>query len=194
VVECDLRRPLVIALHHLCQLGHRKVAFLKGQEFSSDTEIRWATIEKVARQLGMTIANSLIAQLEGDSPTPQPGYQATKKLLGSRKAFTALFAFNDQSAMGAMRAFREAGLRVPDDISVVGFDDIQSAAYQSPGLTTVRQPLREMGRTAAETLLHRIRRSRSDAQGGEIMVTPELIVRGTTCSPRTGARHPAMVS
>ena len=82
--------------------------------------------------------------------------------------------------MRAIRALRESKLRVPDDVSVVGFDDIQSAAYQNPALTTVRQPLREMGRIAAETLLGRIRSSEAH-RGGEIMVKPELMVRETTC-------------
>jgi LacI family transcriptional regulator len=85
--------------------------------------------------------------------------------------------------MGAIRAFREAGLYVPEDVSVVGFDDIQSAAYQNPGLTTVRQPLREMGRIAAETVLRRINRPGPDLHGAERTVEPELIVRGTTCAP-----------
>ena len=88
--------------------------------------------------------------------------------------------------MGAIRALRESRLRVPDDVSVVGFDDIQSAAYQNPALTTVRQPLREMGRIAAETLLRRIRSSPSDAHGGETMVEPKLIIRETTCRVRNG--------
>ena len=125
----------------------------------------------------------LVSQLEGDSPSPELGYEATRKLLASRKPFTALFAFNDISAMGAIRALREAKLRVPDDVSVVGFDDIQSAAYQNPALTTVRQPLREMGRAAAETLLRRIRRPASN-RGGEITVEPELMIRDTTARPK----------
>jgi LacI family transcriptional regulator len=79
-------------------------------------------------------------------------------------------------------------LRVPDHVSVVGFDDIQSAAYQNPALTTVRQPLREMGRIAAETLLRRIRRSSSDSQGGETMVEPKLIIRETTGRAPNGGR------
>ena len=181
-VVLDHERAARVALNHLRQLGHRQIAFIKGQEFSSDTAVRWANIEKVARELRLPVLSALVAQLQGESPTPQPGYQATKKLLASRKRFTALFAFNDISAMGAIRALREAGLRVPHDVSVVGFDDIQSAAYQNPGLTTVRQPLKEMGRTAAETLLRRIRKSQPDAQGGEMMVEPELIIRETTTS------------
>jgi DNA-binding LacI/PurR family transcriptional regulator len=194
-VVLDHERAARVALNHLRQLGHRQIAFIKGQEFSSDTAVRWANIEKVARELRLPISRALVAQLQGESPTPQPGYQATRKLLASRKPFSALFAFNDISAMGAIRALREAGLRVPHDVSVVGFDDIQSAAYQNPGLTTVRQPLKEMGRAAAETLLRRIRKSQPDAQGGEMMVEPELIVRETTTSaPPNGAASRKRIS
>lgn len=187
-IVLDHVRAAEVALKHLAQLGHREIAFIKGQEFSSDTEIRWTNIEKAARQLGLKISPALISQLEGDSPSPELGYEATRKILASRKPFTALFAFNDISAMGAIRALRESRLRVPDDVSVVGFDDIQSAAYQNPALTTVRQPLREMGRIAAETLLRRIRRSGPDAHGGETMVEPKLIIRETTCHAPNGAR------
>ena len=179
-IVLDHKRAAEVALKHLFQLGHRQIAFIKGQAFSSDTQVRWANIEAVARQLGLPIAPALVAQLEGDSPSPQVGYRATKKLLASRKSFTALFAFNDISAMGAIHALRETGLRVPEDVSVVGFDDIQSAAYQNPALTTVRQPLREMGRIAAETVLRRIRRPGSDLHGAERTVEPELIIRETT--------------
>ncbi len=185
-IVLDHARAAQIALKHLSELGHRQIAFIKGQEFSSDTEIRWASIVKTAGELELPISSALVAQLQGDSPSPEPGYEATKKLLASRKPFTALFAFNDMSAMGAIRALREAKLRVPDDVSVVGFDDIQSAAYQNPGLTTVRQPLREMGRIAAETLLRRIQ-SGTSAQRGETTVEPELMIRGTTSAVRNGS-------
>jgi LacI family transcriptional regulator len=176
-------RAAEVALRHLAKLGHRRIAFIKGQEFSSDTAVRWSNIEKAARRLDIPIAKSLVAQLEGDSPSPELGYEATRKLLAASDSFTALFAFNDISAMGAIRALREAKLRVPDDISVVGFDDIQSAAYQNPALTTVRQPLREMGRIAAETLLCRIRRPGSN-EDSEIVVEPKLVVRETTGPPK----------
>ena len=185
-IVLDHVRAAEIALKHLFQLGHRDIAFIKGQEFSSDTEVRWANIEKAARHLGLRISSALISQLQGDSPSPELGYEATRKLLSSHKPFTALFAFNDISAMGAIRALREAGFRVPEDVSVVGFDDIQSAAYQNPALTTVRQPLREMGRIAAETLLRRIRASESNSHGGERMVEPKLMIRETTCRVSNG--------
>jgi DNA-binding LacI/PurR family transcriptional regulator len=172
-------RAAEVALKHLFYLGHRRIAFIKGQAFSSDTEVRWTSIQRAAYQLGLTIDPRLVAQLEGDSPSPQLGYKATKKILASAELFSALFAFNDISAMGAIRALRESGLQVPGDVSVVGFDDIQSAAYQNPGLTTVRQPLREMGRTAAEILLRRINRPGLDLHD-RYVVEPELIVRETT--------------
>ncbi len=187
-IVLDHGKAAELALQHLSQLGHRQIAFIKGQEFSSDTEVRWTNIEKLARELALPISPDLVVQLQGDSPSPQPGYEATKKVLALRKPFTALFAFNDISAMGAVRALRETGLRVPDDVSVVGFDDIQSAAYQNPGLTTVQQPLREMGRIAAETLLQRIRQSGSESGKHEIMVEPQLIVRGTTCPACSAGR------
>jgi len=176
-------RAAEVALKHLFHLGHRQIAFIKGQEFSSDTEIRWKTITRVAAQFDLKINPRLITQLRGDSPSPQVGYSATKALLASAEPFTALFAFNDISAMGAIRALRESGLRVPEDVSVVGFDDIQSAGYHNPGLTTVRQPLREMGRTAAELLLKRINRPQADRQDQHI-VEPELVVRESTCPVR----------
>ena len=101
-----------------------------------------------------------------------------RKLLAANEPFTALFAFNDISAIGAISALLQAGRRVPEDVSVVGFDDIQSAAFQNPPLTTVRQPLRKMGKTAAEVLLRRI--ASSDSVSSPITIQPELVVRGTT--------------
>lgn len=172
-------RAAELALHHLLQLGHRNIAFIKGQEFSSDTEVRWNAIQEVAGRLGLPISAKLTVQLEGNSPSPQLGYKIMKKLLASREPFSALFAFNDISAMGAIRALRESALRVPEDVSVVGFDDIQSAAFQNPGLTTVRQPLRKMGELAAETVLRRIQRPELNSPK-YVTVEPELVVRETT--------------
>lgn len=182
-VLLDHRHAAELALKHLVQLGHRRIAIIKGQEFSSDTEVRWKAIVDAAGPLGISISPKLTVQLEGDSPSPQLGYKVTKKLVASREPFTALFAFNDISAMGAIRALRESGLQVPQDVSVVGFDDIQSAAFQNPSLTTVRQPLHKMGKIAAETVLRRITRPGTDLNLKQITVEPELIVRETTAPP-----------
>lgn len=174
-------RAAELGLEHLAGLGHRQIAFIKGQVFSSDTEVRWQAVCNAARKVGLLIDDQLTAQLEGESPTPDPGYEATRKLLQTGSPFTALFAFNDISAMGAIRALREVGRRVPEDVSVIGFDDIQSAAYQNPGLTTIRQPLREMGMKAAETLVQRISSTNVAEHPRSIVMEAELIVRGSTC-------------
>lgn len=169
-----------LALAHLKELGHTRIALIKGQSFSTDTEIRWRAVLSVVQQLGLRVDDRLTAQLESDSPSPDVGYEVTRKILARGEPFTALFAFNDISAIGAIRTLREAGKRVPEDVSVVGFDDIQSAAYQNPALTTVRQPLRQMGLIAAETLLARINSPRTVSITKEIVLKPELIVRGST--------------
>src|SRR5260370_3572732 len=142
-------RAARLAIEHLAQLGHRKIAFIKGQAFSSDTQVRWDAVRHAAQQMNLPVDDRLVGQLDGKSSSPELGYEVTRKLLRADGSFTALFAFNDISAIGAIRALREAGRRIPEDVSVVGFDDIQSAAFHNPGLTTVRQPLRQMGVIAA---------------------------------------------
>ena len=184
-IVLDHDRAAELALEHLYHLGHRRVAFIKGQSFSSDTEVRWNAIGKAAKRLGLEIRPELVVQLEGDSPSPEVGYGVTHKLVANREAFTALFAFNDISAIGSIRALRENGYRVPEDVSVVGFDDIQSAAFQNPALTTVRQPLRRMGRLAAETVLSSITAPAAHKSSRRIMVEPELVVRESTCAAST---------
>jgi LacI family transcriptional regulator len=175
-------RAARLALEHLAKLGHQKIAFIKGQAFSSDTEIRWDAVRRTAESMRLIVNMRLVGQLEGESSSPQLGYEVTRKLLAADRSFTALFAFNDISAIGAIHALREAGRRVPEDVSVVGFDDIQSAAFQNPALTTVRQPLREMGVTAAKTLLRRIGAPAKSPYPKTITIEPELIVRASTAS------------
>ena len=187
-VVLDHRRAAHLALEHLRELGHRRIAFIKGQAFSSDTEIRWQAIRQAAIELSLSIAPKLTMQLVGNESSRQLGYEVTRKLLASREPFSALFAFNDLSAIGALGALRENGVRVPEDVSVVGFDDIQSAAFQNPGLTTVRQPLRRMGRLAAETVLHSITSPGPRAAGRRIMMEPEFIVRESTCAVPSGKK------
>jgi len=175
-------RAARLAVEHLAQLGHRKIAFIKGQVFSSDTQVRWEAVRHAAQQLSLHVDNRLVGQLEGESSSPELGYDVTRKLLRADNSFTALLAFNDISAIGAFRALREAGRRIPEDVSVVGFDDIQSAAFQNPGLTTVRQPLRQMGVIAAETLLRRINAPPNSPYAKSITIEPQLVVRASTAS------------
>jgi len=151
-IAVDNAQATLAALEHLASLGHRRIAFFKGHRGSLDTEHRWRGILKAASALGIEVRAELTIQLQRDVPHPGPsvpeeGYVNAKKLLEAGK-FTALFAFNDVSAIGAIRAFQDSGLRVPEDVSVVGFDDILAAAYLTPRLTTVRvddPPARKAG-------------------------------------------------
>ena len=189
VVDHDLAATL--ALSHLAELGHRRIAFFKGHAHSADTEARWRGIRKAADSRGLELRSELVLELgsevEGKVFSPEEsfeeGYAFGRQLLAidpraGRRPFTALFAFNDVSAIGAMRAFLDAGLSVPDEVSVVGFDDIHSAAFQNPSLTTVRQPLREMGESASRILLERLSGEASGPE--EVTVEPQLMVRGST--------------
>lgn len=174
-------RAAELALTHLTALGHRSIAVIKGQEFSSDTEVRWQAIRKAARQLSLVVPQNLIQQMEGKSASPEVGYEATTRLLQNNASFTALLAFNDVCAIGAIRALRETGKRVPEDVSVVGFDDIHEARYHIPALTTVKQPLQLMGKLAAEILLERISQPQK-SQARFLHVEPELIIRESTAN------------
>ena len=174
-------RAAHLALEHLVQLGHERIAFIKGQPYSSDSETRWKAIERAAETLGLVIYQDLVVQLEIDTFSPYVGYPVVRRLLQRTRDFTALFAYNDLSAIGALRALRDSGLSVPEDVSVVGFDDINSAAFQIPSLTTVRQPLDKMGALAGEVLLERIH---GGANPIEVTVDPELVIRESTAPAR----------
>jgi DNA-binding LacI/PurR family transcriptional regulator len=190
-IVLDHKRAARMALQHLQNLGHEEIAFLKGQPFSSDSNARWDSIVEVAAELGVRIRPELTVQIEGTDSTPVIGYPVGKRLLERRQPFTAVFAYNDISAIGAIWAFREAGLRVPEDVSVVGFDDIPGAAYANPSLTTVRQPLSRMGQIAAQTVIERIEQHGSYVP--EIAIEPEFVVRDSSGpAPRTHPRVTAV--
>jgi DNA-binding LacI/PurR family transcriptional regulator len=182
-VVLDHVQAATLALNHLASLGHQRIAFMKGNPLSSDSDDRWKAICEVAQKIGMRIDPELTVQIDINDPTPQLGYPFAKQLLARKKPFTALFAYNDISAIGAIRALQEHGLRVPQEVSVMGFDDIPGAAFNTPTLTTVRQPLARMGQVAAQTLLERI--AGRDDYPPEIAIEPELVVRESTAkAPR----------
>ena len=168
-------------INHLVGLGHREIAFIKGPEGNGDTEDRWNAVLATCKKLGVRVDPRLTVQLERLERHAEEGRVAAQKLLCCGKRFTALVAYNDVSALGAMAALREAGLDVPKNVSVIGFDDIEFASIAYPALTTVRQPLQEMGATAAELL---IRKLANDDNVRNICVRPELVVRSSTCSPQ----------
>ena len=186
-VVLDHRFAAELVLSHLHSLGHRRIAFMRGQPFSSDSEERWRCLDLVARQIGIPIRPELVVQLERDISSPQLGYPAVQQLVSGGKSFTAIIAFNDMSAIGAIRALQDFGFDVPGDISVVGFDDIKAAEYNNPRLTTIRQPLANMGRIAAQCVLNRIHGSEDFRE--EIVVEPELIVRESTGKLKPKREH-----
>ena len=175
----DHLKAAELALAHLHDLGHRKIALMKGPEIIPDSEYRWRAILQVAKQYKLRIVPELLMQLETIGSSPEAGYGPVSELLQRTRDFTAIFCFNDISAIGAIRAVQDAGLRVPEDISVVGFDDIIGAQYHKPSVTTVRQPLEEMGRQGAQILLERIANPEKEFPA-EIPLQPELIVREST--------------
>lgn len=179
-IELDHDKAANLALSHLKSLGHKHIAFIKGQAFSSDTDLRWQAIVQAAQALHLEIESGLVVQLQSPEPGPGPGQEVTRQLLQRNQPFTAIFAFNDVTAIGAVSALREAGLRVPKDISVLGFDDIMAASMHHPPLTTIHQPLRSMGQVAASTLLSLIRGEVPQPHPGAITVYPKLVVRKST--------------
>lgn len=178
-VVLDHDRAAKVALRHLYDLGHRRIAFMKGNRFISDSEARWNAIVTIAREIGIVVRPELSIQLEKNSWSPDLGYPPVRELLARTRDFTAIFAFNDTAAIGAIRAIEDVGLKCPDDVSVIGFDDIIVAEYFHPRLTTVRQPLHQMGTTAAELLVKRIQNPEAPFQD-EIWFEPELVVREST--------------
>jgi DNA-binding LacI/PurR family transcriptional regulator len=179
-IELDHDQAAHLALSHLKSLGHKQIAFIKGQEFSSDTQLRWQAIVQAARDLYLEIDERLVVQLQNPEPGPGPGQEVMRQLIQTRQPFSAVFAFNDVTAIGAISALREAGLRVPKDVSVLGFDDILSASTHHPPLTTIHQPLRNMGQVAASTLLSLIRDEIPPPRPKAITVYPRLVVRKST--------------
>jgi LacI family transcriptional regulator len=180
-VVLDQRRGAELALRHLVQLGHKKIAFMRGGSHSADADDRWQSVLTVAKELGIAVTPELTVQLKLKVSTPELGYGPAVELLDRKVDFTALFCYNDETAIGAIRACMDRGLRVPKDVSVVGFDDIQSAAFHNPSLTTIRQPLQQMGNVAARILLQRIRGQASFPES--VPILPELVVRESTAPP-----------
>ncbi len=160
---------------HLVELGHRRIGVLAGPDNWLASEARMAGHRSALADVGVLPETALIRSGE---PTTEWGYLAAGQLLDQRPRPTALIGFNDKVAVGALAAARARGLRVPDDLSIAGFDDIDLAQASHPMLTTVRQPLQEMGRMAV-TLLVRLL-ERHQLQALHVELATELIVRGST--------------
>jgi LacI family transcriptional regulator len=181
-IVLDHHHAAELALKHLVDLGHRNIAILRGHPESADSRHRWNAVQVVAQEIGLELDPELVVQIDSTDSSPSVGYPYGRQLIEKKRPFTALFAYNDISAIGAIRAFQESGFRVPQDISVVGFDDIPAAAFHYPSLTTVRQPLHKMGEIAVEILIARIDGQKEWPR--EISVQPEIVQRESTCQAR----------
>lgn len=167
------------ATEHLIQLGHKRIAYIGDQYgFQSDTE-RFAGYRRALEIADVPFLPELIAHGDGNA---EGGMHAMQKLLETVDPPTAVFCYNDMSALGALRSIRAKGMRVPEDISVVGFDDLFIASYTNPALTTISQPMKQMGSTAMEILLKLFNGANSQ---NNIKVQGQLIVRESTARPRS---------
>jgi LacI family transcriptional regulator, galactose operon repressor len=170
------------AMRHLLTLGHRRIAAITGPRGWLATEGRRAAYHTTLAAAG--IQPEPAYEVASDFQVG-PAVQAAATLLDLPEPPTAIFAFNDSIAFGALRAARDRGLRVPEDLSVVGFDDIEPATLVTPALTTVRQPLSEIGRTAVNVLVRLIERRASETP--HIELATRLVVRESTAPPPRSA-------
>ena len=172
-----------LAIQHLYDLGHSKMAFIKGPDILVDSIQRWQGLETFAEEVGLELDPELIVQIKGRNSTFREAHELTEELLRRGSKFTAMITFDDLSACAAIRALSRAGKRVPKDCSVVGFDDIPSAAFYNPPLTTIQQQLEMQGSLGAEIVEQLIRAAAEERTmpPKHRKVIPKLVVRDSTC-------------
>ena len=174
-----------LALEHLHSLGHRKIAIIRGPKALTDSSPRWRGIRNFAKESSLEIDSRLVVDMpESRDPlaSVELGYKLTEELLRQKRCFTAMLAFDDMSAFGAIRALNCAGIHVPEQCSVIGFDDVATSAIYTPSLTTVRQPMETMGASAVGVVLDGINAvlEKREAAPSHRKVAPELVVREST--------------
>jgi LacI family transcriptional regulator, galactose operon repressor len=183
-----------LALRHLYELGHRRIAVIRGPDEMFDSAPRWAGVQREAAQLDIRIDPRLVLKLP-NLVDPMSGFDGgvncARRWQASGLDFTAVIALDDLTALGVVRGLSEAGVRVPEDCSVVGFDDLLPAIVATPGITTIRQPLREMGLLAAEWVMKAINpRYQKKAHTPQLhLAPPELVPRMSTAKPGEKSRR-----
>ena len=182
----------MLALRHLLDLGHRRIAAIRGPDEMFDSEPRWAGIQEAASAAGLHLDPRLVFQLP-NQVDPRSGFEGglhfARQMLASGCPFTAVLAFDDLTALGVVRGLSEAGLSVPRDCSILGFDDILPAAVATPGITTIHQPLHEMGVLAAQRMIEAL--DHRTARGPKPclhQLAPELVVRTSSAPPPSRPR------
>ncbi len=178
-VEADSRGGALLAVEHLLGLGHRRIGFLAGRPDLRSASLREAGYAQALRAAGVTRDPALTRNGDFELTASR---QAARSLLTSPDRPTAVFAANDLSAIALLRTALDLGLRVPDDLSIVGFDDIPEASRESPPLTTVQQPMQRLGSAAAGMLFTMLEGGEPAAP--EVQLPTRLVVRGTTGPPR----------
>jgi LacI family transcriptional regulator len=171
-IDVENRRGAQEAVTHLLRLGHRRIAHIAGPQDTVCAQDRLQGYKDALRTRGLALTPELV--VEGDF-TEETGYYVMKGLLPQRP--DALFAANDLAALGAMRALTEAGYRIPEDMPVVGFDDVPAAASTDPPLTTVRQPTERMGVVATETLIDML--EHGDSFPRRVILPTEFVIRAS---------------
>jgi len=174
VVDVDNLDGGLQATNCLIEAGHRRIGMITGPADWKSVDDRAQGYRLALKQGGIAFNESFVER--GDWSL-QGGYEATKRLLSRAPELTALFAQNDRIAIGAMKALREAGRRLPDDMAIVGYDDLPVAAYTDPPLTTIHQPMQRVGETATRMLIRLI--ENPDAAREEVLLKAELVRRGS---------------
>jgi LacI family transcriptional regulator len=200
IIGCELKTDQVssiivdnevgahLAVEHLHSLGHRKIAFIRGPKSLTDSTPRWKGIRNFAKSGNLELDPRLILDIpESRNPNSsfEAGYKLTEDLIKQKRPFSAIVAFDDMTAFGAIRALAKAGIRVPEQCSVIGFDDVATSSIYSPALTTIRQPLETMGTMAVSIVVDGINAvlEKRETSALHRKVAPELVVRESTHPP-----------
>lgn len=179
-VTVDRAFGAYLATKHLLDLGHRRIAFMGVQAgLHPSVYHRIPGYCQALREYGIEPEDSLLLSISGE-PTYEVGYESAREMLARRVDATALFCCNDQVAIGSMKALHEAGIRIPQDLAIIGFDNISASEYAPVPLTTIAQPVEEIGRLAVEMLFNRMSAPEDSRPPQTLCLQPRLIAREST--------------